>query len=368
MKIFLSQRERLAGGLLLLAFAAALVFVVASAVEQGWLERRMHFRTVLQRGDGLRKGLPVQLSGLEVGRVGAVAVRDDGRVEVELVVQGRYAQRLGEGSRVVVRRLAGIGEKRLLLQPASPPAPPLTEGALLVAEEPVDLLDALTAIDFGRHVQTVDRAMAAVELWLERVSEAERMERLLGTVDRLPAALAKLERLLDEVHGPLAGLLRDDSLRGALRGADALLNDPATPAAVQGLARALEKQRLDRLVARSEEVLVRLGGLLDEEGHLHGALAGADRLLGDERLERLLFSLDRLLAEEQTSRLLEDLALLARQGAEVGPEIPALARELLLTLREAVVVLKALQQSWPLADKARQAREELSRPTAPPLP
>ena len=85
----------------------------------------------------------------------------------------------------------------------------------------------------------------------------------------------------------------------------------------------------------------------------------------DQRLERLLAGLDRLLADEQISRLLADLALLARQGAQVGPEIPALARELLLTLREAVVVLKALQQSWPLAEKARQAREELAQPRKP---
>jgi hypothetical protein len=45
----------------------------------------------------------------------------------------------------------------------------------------------------------------------------------------------------------------------------------------------------------------------------------------------------------------------------VAPTIPTLARELTLTLREAVVTLKALQQTWILDDKAVRARRELEQ-------
>jgi len=365
-RILLSHRERLAGLLVLAAAAVVVAFTVASAVQHRWLERRIRYHTVLQRGEGLRPGSPVLLSGIEVGRIGTVEIRQDGRLDVELVVLARHGRRLGEGSRVVVRRLAGIGEKRVYLQPGAPEAAPLPAGSVLPVEEPVDLLDALTAIDVGHHLKTVDRAMTTVEVLLARVSEEARVERLMAAVDRLPGTLERVDRLLAQVEGPVSALLREPALGGTLRGADALLNDPAAAASLRGLAAALERERLDRVLQRSEQVLADLEEVLARGGHLRGTLAGADRMLGDERVDRLLTSLERLAADERVPRLLDDVGLLARQGAEVGPEIPMLARELLVTLREAVIVLKALQASWPLADKARRAREELKvRPTPP---
>ena len=44
--------------------------------------------------------------------------------------------------------------------------------------------------------------------------------------------------------------------------------------------------------------------------------------------------------------------------AQSGPEIPALTRDLLATLREAVIVLKALQRTWILKDESAEVREE----------
>lgn len=368
MKILLSHRERLAGLLLLGAAGVVVAFTVASAVEHRWLESRMRYHTVVQRGEGLRPGSPVLLAGIDVGRIGAIEIRDDGRIEVELVVLARHGRHVGEGSRVVVRRLAGIGEKRIYLLPAAPGATPLPEGAVVPADEPVDLLDALTAIDVGRHVETVDRAMTTVELLLARVSEEERVERLFAAIDRLPDTLERLDRLVAEVHAPLVGLLREEALAGTLRGAGALLNDPAAAASLRGLAAALERERLDRVLQRGENVLASLEEVLAAGGHLRGTLAGADRVLADERVDRLLASLERLATDQRLPRLLDDVGVLARQGAEVGPEIPVLARELLVTMREAVIVLKALQSSWPLADKARRARENLEVQPTPRTP
>lgn len=370
MRILLSRRERLAGLLVVATAAVVVAFTVASAVQHRWLERRIRYHTVVQRGEGLRLGSPVLLSGIDVGRIGAIEIREDGRIDVELVVLARHGRQLREGSRVAVRRLAGIGEKRVYLLPGPTGAAPLAAGTVLPADEPVDLLDALTAIDVGRHLETVDRAMTSVAVLLAQVSEERRVDRLLAALDRLPGTLERMDRLLAQVEAPLTALLREPALTGTLRGADALLNDPAAAASLRTLAAALEGERLDRLLQRSERVLADLEEVLARGGHLRGALAGAERVLGDERLDRLLTSLERLAADERVPRLIEDVGVLARQGAQVGPEIPLLARDLLITLREAVIVLKALQSSWPLVEKARRARQELeqARPTPAPPP
>ena len=88
-------------------------------------------------------------------------------------------------------------------------------------------------------------------------------------------------------------------------------------------------------------------------------LAHADKLLSDNRIDRLITSLDHLADEQKLARLLENVSLLAEQTGKISPEIPHLAKELTLTLREAVVVLKALQKTWMLEGKSNDARKEL---------
>jgi hypothetical protein len=270
---------------------------------------------------------------------------------------------------VVVRRALGIGEKRLQLVPPAEPGEPLPPGATLPADEPIDLLDAVTAIDLGRHLQTVDRMVTAIDGLLARLGEPEQRDRVFSAIARLDGTLSRLDRLLADVHEPLVAVVRDPSLPRAVRGADALLNDPATLGALGHLSAALEPGRLDVLLTRSESLLARLDVLLAEDGAIASAAAGAGRLANDPRTERLLASLDSMADEEKMARLVDNMSVLAEQMARIGPEIPALSREMLVTMREAVVVLRALQESWLLEGAARKARDAAgTRPAPTPEP
>jgi ABC-type transporter Mla subunit MlaD len=368
-KISLTSRERVAGLFLVGAALMVAAFVIGAAVTNEWLARRVRFHAHVTRGDGLRAGSPVLLSGIEVGRIGEMAILPDAGVDLELVVLEKFASHVRPGTRVVVRRFHGIGEKRVHLEAPAGSGPPLPSGSVLPADEPTDLVDALTAIDLGRHLQTVDRAVRTVDLLLAKLGEEGRVDRALSALDRLDPAVAKLDRLLGEIHGPLVALLADPSLRDAVHGADAVLNDPATRASVRSLAAALEPGRLDRLLVRTEGLVARLESTLAEDGAVQSAFAGADRLVNDPRTERLLATLDRLSDEQKLARLVDNVATLAEEMARVGPEIPALTRETLVTMREAVIVLKALQESWLLDSQSRRAREQLDRaPAATPVP
>ncbi len=365
MKILLSSRERAAGVFVLVTLAVIVVAVVAAAVHNRWFASRVAYRTVVAQGDGLRGGAPVLLSGVEIGRIGSIRLTDDARIEVELELLAEHAVRLRTGTRVVVRRTLGIGEKRLQLVPPAQPGEPLPPGATLPADEPIDLLDAVTAIDLGRHLQTVDRMVTAIDGLLARLGEPEQRDRVFSAIARLDSTLSRLDRLLADVHEPLVAVARDPSLARAVRGADAVLNDPATRAAIGHVSAALAPGRLDALLARSESLLARLDQLLAEDGAITSAAAGAGRLVNDPRTERLLASLDRMADEEKMARLVDNMSVLAEQMARIGPEIPALSREMLVTMREAVVVLRALQESWLLEGAARKVREGAGTNPAP---
>ena len=396
MKIFLSTRERIAGLFIVATVGLVVAFFVGAAVHNKWLAARVLYRTQVQRGEGLRAGSPILLSGVEVGEIGALHIADDGKVNVELVVLAEHAHRLRHGSKAVVRRLLGIGEKRIHLTTPPLGGQPLPPGALLAVSEPMDILDVVADLDFGLYLKTINRVVAVMEKLVEKLEENNRFERLVAAFDRLGPLLEKIDKLLGEVQEPLTMLLKNPAIPGALQGfddllrdpalrdtltaahrlladpnlrktvagAEALLNDPAARRLMRGAAEVLEPARINRLLDRSESLVGRLDALMGEKGPATSVLQNADKLLADGKIERLVGAMERLADEKKLARILDNVATLAEQTGKIAPEIPHLTKELTATLREAVVVLKAMQKTWYLEGKAADVRKELDKDKA----
>lgn len=360
MKIFLNYRERVAGLFIVITFVLVVAFFVGAAIRNRWLAPRVSYHTYVVRGDGLRSGSPILLSGVEVGEVGDLTILEDDRVDVELIVLSRHARRIKTGTRATVRRLLGIGEKRVHL--ASPGGGnPLRTGSLLPADEPMDLLDVVGQLDLGSYLNALNRALSAMELMLEKLEENGRLDKLVVAFDRLGPTLATVDSLLGDIHQPLVALVKDPALSGTLHGADAVLNDPATRKTLRNAATALEPQRIDRLLGRVEPLLAKLEKLTGEDGALLSTLGHADKLMTDGRVDKLITSLDKLTDEKKLGRIIDNVSVLAEQTGKIGPEIPQITRELTATLREAVIVLRALQKTWMLEGKSDEARREMQQ-------
>ena len=368
MKIFLSTRERVAGLFIVATVLLVAAFFVGAAVRNRWLTDKVTYHTRIVRGDGLRSGAPIVVSGVEVGEIGQLTIEADDQIDVELVITAQHANRVRVGTTAVVRRLLGIGEKRIQLTTPTGAIKPLAPGGRLPVSEPLDLLDVMSSLDLGALTATTGRALGAVEKLLATLEEKDRLERLVATLDkvgpvleRLPPTLDRVDKLLDAVHGPAVSLLNDPALHGALVGLDNLMADPATRKALHSAAAALEPKRIDRLVNRADALLDRLETLAGDKGPVLPVLQHADKLLTDGRIDRLIGSMERLTDEKKLARLLDNLSMLAEQTGKIGPEIPHIVHELTLTLREAVVVLKAVQKTWMLEGKSDDARKELQR-------
>ena len=89
-----------------------------------------------------------------------------------------------------------------------------------------------------------------------------------------------------------------------------------------------------------------------------GTLSATNRLLHDPRFDKLLGSMEKLTDPEKLSKLVDNMSIVAREMAKMGPEIPTLSKEMISTLREAVVVLKALQKTWLLKDETKEVRSQ----------
>jgi hypothetical protein len=360
-KIYLSYRERLAGIFLVIAVAIVIVFVAGAAIQNRWFATRVTYHTQLIRGEGLTTGSPVLLSGIDIGEIGEIEIMEDNRVDVELLILEKYAHRVQAGGKASVRRLLGIGEKRISLLAPAERGEPLPAGALIPADEPMDLIDIASTLDLGRYMNTLDRAVGTMETLLAKLEEEDRLGRMVEAFDDLGPTMAKLNALLGEIQQPVADLMKDPAFRGAFRGADKMFNDPNLPRAVRGLGTALEPERVDRLMDKTDRLIARFDALLAEDGHLTGAMKGADRLMNDGRMDRMLTSMERLTDADKLEKLIDDMSKLTDQMAKIGPEIPTMSKELIATMRELAVVLRALQKTWLLDDESAEARKEMRK-------
>jgi phospholipid/cholesterol/gamma-HCH transport system substrate-binding protein len=335
-----------------------LVFIIGAAVQNRWLERRVVYHTYVVRGDAVRSGLPVLLSGIEIGEIGELTILKDNRIDVELLIRAEYTPRIRRGTVAEVRRVVGLGEKRVLLVSGTESTEELPQGAVLPANEPMDIIDAISNVDLGRYINTMDRAVNAMEITLKKLEEKNRLERMMEAFDQMGPTLMQLNSLLTDIHKPLVAILTETNFKDTFDGAAKVFNDPNTRKAMAAMAQSFDPKQIQPLTSKMETAMVALEGMASKTGSMQGAMEGADRLFHDKRFDKLLTSMDKLSDADKLTALVDNMSIVAKEMAKMGPEIPALSKELLNTLREAVIVLKAMQKSWLLRDETKEVKKE----------
>jgi phospholipid/cholesterol/gamma-HCH transport system substrate-binding protein len=116
----------ISGGLLLLAL------LVAIGRERRWGEAHFQVDVVAPRADGLQEGMEVRLSGMPIGRVESLSLRNDAQVAATLQINERYRPLLGPRSRAQSGQVGLVGQTFVRLTPdprpsgrPSSPLPPL---------------------------------------------------------------------------------------------------------------------------------------------------------------------------------------------------------------------------------------------------
>jgi len=360
-KIYLTYRERVAGIFMLLAIGLVVAFIVGAAIQNKWFETRVTFHTHVVRGEGLRSGSPVLLSGVEVGEIGDLEILDDNRIDVELVILEQHAHRIQQGSKATIRRLLGIGEKRIHLVSPSEKKPKLPAGALIPADEPMDLLDAVSTVDLGKYIATMDRAVSSMETLFDKLEEDNRMERMVEAFDKVGPTMEKVDYLLGEINEPLAETIKDPAFKGTFDGASKLFNAPSTRKMTRNMSKSFDPEKVTAMIDQLNDSAAALERLMEEDGDLVGAMQGANRLMNDGRMDRMITSMERLTDEQKLEKLIDDMSSLANEMAKVGPEIPEMSHELVNTMRELSIVLKALQKTWLLDDESAEVRKAMKK-------
>ncbi|MBK8172460.1 MAG: MCE family protein [Sandaracinaceae bacterium] len=142
-----------------LTIASALIFVLGS--RKGMFGAKTPYHAVFSNVGGLRPGSPLRIAGVDVGTVGDVELRNDGRIHVEL--------KIGNAYRTLVRNdsIATIGNKGLLgdrlIDVTVGRGTQLQPGATLRTNEPGDISALMSqAADIVQDARTTVQNLRSV--------------------------------------------------------------------------------------------------------------------------------------------------------------------------------------------------------------
>lgn len=229
-----SANREIRVGIFVVAGVLAFLIALFTLTDVGTFRGRYYVSTLIESAGGMRRGDPVQMRGVNIGRVTEFDMVPGG-VAVQLELYDRY--QVPEDSRIMVRSSGLLGGMVVDLVPGSS-EDPVEEGDVLPGGLEPGVLEA--AAGLGGQAETV----------LERV-DALLSRRTVGAVGQ---SAVELETLLAELNA-LARRQREDlaavsaSLRRSATGVERAAAGPELERSVE---------RIDAMTARLDETVSRL--------------------------------------------------------------------------------------------------------------
>lgn len=202
-----SAHREVQTGLFVLAGAIAVVVALFLLTDPGTFRGRYYVSTVVEDAGGIRKGDPVQLRGVNVGRVRSFEIVPGG-VEVRLELEQEYA--IPADSRVVLRSAGLLGGLVADVVPGTSEEP-LEDGDVLPSSTGTPGLEDVATELSGQAEDVLARAQALLS--------DETVGAVGGSTQRLESLLTELDALATEQRGEVRALTA--SLRRSAAGVEA---------------------------------------------------------------------------------------------------------------------------------------------------
>lgn len=288
-------------------FAVAALAVVAAVIlligkENNLFTKKYELQLTVEKGTGFTRGMAVKLSGFRIGRVKSIALNEEARVDLVLLIDQKYQKWIRRDSTVKLVKEGLVGDAVLEVS---------------VGRDPEPLRDK-ERISF---VKTKALDEMADEL-------AEKVKPVLGNVE-------EIIRYLNDPEGDIKQSMKN----------------------FNRLAQNLEqtRQRADSLLVHADgqvgAVSGKLGTVLDGAADTVQKAGGSFAAM-EQKLPALLLS------AEQSLKNLEKVSGDLRAAEEtLLPRVPPLLQKSETVLNETGTVLRAVQGVWPISSRIRAPQE-----------
>jgi phospholipid/cholesterol/gamma-HCH transport system substrate-binding protein len=237
-------------GLFVVAGLAATLLTLAVMTDAALFRGRYIVSSTVPTAGGIRKGDPVQMRGVNIGRIMSFTIAREG-VDMRLEIEGEYP--IPKDSRVEVKASGLLGGMVAEVIP----------GASAEALKWGDRVPGVSGIGLFDKMDTLAVEADKVAVKVQGLLSDEMVKDLQGSASGAREALAGLQAILREQRGELRALTA--SLRRSAEGVEKAAGGP----------------ELERTVKRLDELTVKLDGTL---GTLDRSATSLDSILG--RMDR----------------------------------------------------------------------------------
>lgn len=229
-------REVKVGAFVLAGLICIGVIIFLIGDDKQMFSERVHYKTTFSDVQGLKRGSPVRMGGINVGTVEGLGYGEDAKdtvIYVEISIVEREAERIRTDTVASIAGKGLLGDKLLELSVGSPDKPRLPPNGVIKNEEPQDfteMLDNLTRVstnvekvvdnlavtteslareDFQKDVRgTVSSLNSILKSIDEGEGYAKRFLQDPAEADRLSRVVANLEQTTRELNRTMAGVSR----------------------------------------------------------------------------------------------------------------------------------------------------------------
>jgi phospholipid/cholesterol/gamma-HCH transport system substrate-binding protein len=248
------------------------------------------------------------MAGLRAGSVDSVALNDDNRIEVTLNVTHDFAKRVKDDSIARVIRPFIIGDKVVEITVGSKEAKQVTDRGIVHSEDTLDLMDLLGGGKLGPYLETLDSLLRNLQTVAEAFADPKRSKAMIGMFDQMLPTMIDLREMTQQ-------MTKDKSLRHAMVNIQKLTHD------------------MNDMLPEMKEFSKQLPEL------------GANSAVTMKQMALL------------TSEINKFMPIIA----EVAPKMPEVSQKGVEALREAVIVLRAMQKSFLLRGSVKEVKEETAK-------
>jgi phospholipid/cholesterol/gamma-HCH transport system substrate-binding protein len=151
---------------------------------------------------GLFPGSVVSLSGFKIGNIKAISLGQDLKLDIEMSVEPKFAERITEGSIVSINTQGALGDKYIFIKPGPPDGKPQQAGTTFPSDEK-DFMKLLTDREdgVGRVVDLIKELHILVASVNQDGKTAKTINNMAEASEKLKSTITKLDTILSDVNG-----------------------------------------------------------------------------------------------------------------------------------------------------------------------
>src|SRR6056297_1316857 len=204
MKFKIRYAEQIVGLFVLIGIVSLAGIFIFMGINQRWFAKDYTFTSRFVSGEGLNRGMSVQLKGFTIGGVDSITLLEDNTVQIEFHIYDTYYNRVKANSVLALGTSPiGIGGGGLKFHPGLGEGPPLDEGSYIPS---TDFEEGRRLVE-EKLVGSLDKE-DAVSSVVNRIGPI--LDTTHDTIRSLNSTLATIDNTLKGTQeGPLLDLMRE---------------------------------------------------------------------------------------------------------------------------------------------------------------